>query len=58
MTDPGGLPPEEYVQVLAYMLQMNGMPPGREPLPVDRAELGRIRLELGSAPPGPMPRTE
>ena len=40
--DPGSLKPEEYVAVIAYLLEMNGMPAGNAPLPVDTATLRAI----------------
>jgi len=30
--NPGGLPPEDYVNITAYILQFNGVPPGDTPL--------------------------
>jgi mono/diheme cytochrome c family protein len=44
-SDPGSLSPEEYAQVLAYVLKMNGMPAGSRELPADEAALRAIRLE-------------
>ena len=41
--DPGSLAPEEYVAVVAYMLQLNGRPAGDRPLPVDLETLGQLR---------------
>ena len=45
-TDPGSLSSKEYAQVLAYMLKLNGMPPGRTELTHDLDVLARIRIEV------------
>jgi len=45
--DPGILSNKEYAQVLAYLLQMNGMPAGSDELPSDAATLEMIRFETG-----------
>jgi mono/diheme cytochrome c family protein len=44
--DPGSLSPREYADVLAYILRLNGMPPGPNDLPVDSLALNAIRLEF------------
>lgn len=44
--DPGSLAPEEYADVLAYLLRMNAMPAGRVELPPDPDELQKIRISL------------
>lgn len=44
--DPGGMTNEEYLDVLAYMLRINGMPTGGAPLAGDSASLHRIKLRL------------
>lgn len=43
-TDPGSLRPEEAVDLLAYILRMNGFQPGAGDLVADRAILDRISL--------------
>ena len=43
--DPGSLPPEEYAQVLAYLLKLNGMPAGPTELPTDSLLMKSIRFE-------------
>ena len=43
--DPGSLAPEEYAEVLAYMLKMNGMPAGPTELPSDSLLMKNIRFE-------------
>ncbi|HSE51421.1 MAG TPA: cytochrome c [Gemmatimonadales bacterium] len=45
-SDPGSLTEREYITVLAYVLKMNGMPPGEVPLSTDSTELSRIRIEF------------
>ena len=43
--EPGSLAPEEYADVLAYLLKLNQMPAGKIELPSDTTTLGRIRIE-------------
>ena len=46
--DPGSLSDEDYAILLAYMLQMNRMPPGREGkdyLSTDVKDLAKIRID-------------
>ena len=49
--DPGSLAPQEYADVLAYVLKMNGLPAGAVELPGDSIKLRIIRIEL------PQPQT-
>ncbi len=42
--EPGTLEPEEYAQVIAYLLKINGMPTGKTELPADAKALRRIRI--------------
>lgn len=44
-SEPGSLTPDEYAQVLAYLLKLNGMPAGDQELPADTAVLQSIRFE-------------
>jgi mono/diheme cytochrome c family protein len=44
--DPGSLAPEEYVDVMAYLLRMNAMPVGKTELPPDPDELQKIRISV------------
>jgi S-disulfanyl-L-cysteine oxidoreductase SoxD len=46
---PGTLRAQSYVDVLAYLLQVNEIPPGGAELTADSAALGRIRFD--KAPP-------
>jgi mono/diheme cytochrome c family protein len=43
--DPGGMFPEEYAQVVAYLLKLNGQPAGPAELPSDSLVLKTIRFE-------------
>ena len=47
--EPGSLAPEEYVDVLAYLLKLNQMPAGAAELPPDTTVLGGIRIETHAA---------
>ena len=46
--DPGTLSAREYLLAMVYVLQMNGMPPGAEPLPGDSLALARITIDFMS----------
>jgi mono/diheme cytochrome c family protein len=43
--DPGSLAEEDYGVILAYMLQMNKMPPGKAYLSTDTLELRKIKFD-------------
>jgi hypothetical protein len=43
--DPGSLLDEDYGIILAYMLQMNKMPPGKTYLSTDTLELHKIKFD-------------
>ena len=43
--DPGSLADEDYGVVLAYILQMNKLPPGKAYLSTDTLELRKIRFD-------------
>jgi hypothetical protein len=43
--DPGSLADEDYGVILAYMLQMNKMPPGKAYLSTDTLELRKIKFD-------------
>ena len=45
-SNPGGLSPKEYTQVMAYLLKINRMPAGPAELPADPATLRRITINL------------
>lgn len=48
--NPGSLKRREYVDILAYILSLNGMPAGEQDLPSAAAELKAIRIKWGSKP--------
>ena len=48
--DPGGLTPEEYRDIVAYMLWLSNAPPGETELPSDIEELDRIFIQPVEAP--------
>jgi mono/diheme cytochrome c family protein len=43
--DPGSLTPDEYADVLAFLLKINGIPAGKDPLAPDADALKQIRIE-------------
>ena len=47
--EPGSLEPEEYAQVIAYLLKINGVPAGKQDLPADVKALKRIRISIPTA---------
>jgi len=49
--EPGSLQPDEYADVLAYLLKLNELPSGSEPLPADSVALKKIRIEVGKKDP-------
>jgi mono/diheme cytochrome c family protein len=42
---PGSLPPQQYADVIAYILQLNGLPPGETELGIARESLERVLIE-------------
>ena len=44
--DPGILAPEQYADVVAYLLKLNAMPPGGGELAPDSAALATIRIDV------------
>jgi Cytochrome C oxidase, cbb3-type, subunit III len=54
--EPGSLAPEEYADVLAYLLKLNAMPEGAVELPPDTTVLGSIRIDTRPAPSRPAKR--
>ena len=42
--NPGSLSDDDYANVTAYILQLNGMPAGERPLPGDSTALAKIRI--------------
>ena len=43
--DPGGMKPEEYADVIAYLLKLNGFPTGATDLPTSKEALSSILME-------------
>jgi hypothetical protein len=55
--DPGSLSEQDYVDVMSYMLRLNGMPTGLDELPADSVALTKIRIDSSRvAPPAPAQR--
>jgi hypothetical protein len=46
---PGSLRPEEYADIVSYMLRENGYPEGDEDLAAELSELEAIQIEAGGA---------
>jgi cytochrome c5 len=44
--DPGSLSQQEYLQIVAYLLKINGVPAGENELPADTEALKKIRFDL------------
>ena len=55
--DPGSLEPQVYVDVVAYILQLNGFPAGETELPADETVLDGFSMAApaGGAPQGGAP---
>jgi len=49
LDDPGGLSEQEYVDVVAYILQLNGHTAGKAVLQPDPASLRKLRIDVGRA---------
>lgn len=52
MNNPASLKAAEYAAILAYILELNGYPPGEVELPSTPAELDRILIEDPPSPDG------
>jgi len=46
MDNPGSLKPEEYADVLAYFLSINGYPAGQAELKGDDAAIGAVKVDV------------
>lgn len=44
--EPASLTPDEYAEVVAYLLKINGAPPGKTELPADDKALKAIRISM------------
>lgn len=49
--EPGSLSEQDYVDVMSYMLRMNGMPTGMDELPADSVALTNIRIDSSRVTP-------
>lgn len=49
--DPGSLSEQDYVDVMSYLLRLNGMPAGVDELPVDSVALAKIRIDSSRVGP-------
>ena len=49
--EPGSLQPDEYVDLVAYLLKLNELPSGAEPLPADSVAMKKIRIDVGKKEP-------
>ena len=43
--EPGSLQPQEYIELVAYLLKLNAMPSGSDELPADSVALKKIRID-------------
>jgi hypothetical protein len=48
-SDPASLTPQEYSQLVAYILRINKVPPGKTDLPMDANKLKKIKIEMPGA---------
>ena len=44
--EPASLTPEEYADVVAYLLKINGAPTGKQELPADEKAMKKIRINM------------
>jgi hypothetical protein len=49
--DPGSLSEQDYVDVMSYMLRLNGFPAGVEELPADSVALTKVRIDTSRVSP-------
>ena len=49
--NPGSLNRRAYVEMLAYILELNGLPAGEEPLSTRRSQLNNIRFQFEKETP-------
>jgi len=43
-SNPGGLSPDQYADILAFLLRMNNYPEGEDELPADPAVLANVPI--------------
>jgi mono/diheme cytochrome c family protein len=46
LDNPGGLSEQEYIDVIAYLLELNGVPAGKTSLSADAAALKGLRIDV------------
>ncbi len=51
-SNPGSLTTEQYTDITAFILSINGLPSGEQDLPADSLALRRIRIEIPKAAGG------
>ena len=44
--DPGSLAPADVGQLVAYLLKLNGLPAGKDDLPLDETALRKIKIQI------------
>ena len=49
--EPGSLQPDEYVDLIAYLLKLNELPSGSDALPADSLAMKKIRIDVGKKDP-------
>ena len=49
--DPGGLPKQQYVDIVAYLFRLNGYPAGARALATDDVALKRVRIDRSPGRP-------
>ena len=49
--EPGSLQPDEYLDVTAYLLKLNELPAGNEPMSADTVALRKVRIDVGKKEP-------
>lgn len=46
--NPGSLSRQQYAEIVAYLFKLNGFPAGKQPLPTEKDELKRVKIEIGN----------
>ncbi|HKS06146.1 MAG TPA: c-type cytochrome [Gemmatimonadaceae bacterium] len=44
--NPGTLPTQDYADVLAYMMKLNGVPAGKTPMPIEAEALKKLKIVI------------
>ena len=53
--NPGALPRQEYVDIVAYLFSLNGYPTGAQDLPGDDDGLKKVKIDAPPGAPAPAP---